>query len=174
MQAADIILLLSPVDPQGPAPGAPDLLPVDETIAGLAPGVPVIRVRTKTDLMGDPSAAARQDSAETGGECAILTSSRAGIGLDELWAAVDSVVQGYRLQEAVSLGVVLNERHRHKLAQCRQDLLDLTAEVEAGHPADEVTGTMLSSILAGLGEVSGRVFSEKLLESVFSRFCVGK
>lgn len=174
VQAADIILLLSPVDPQGPAPGAPDLLPVHEAIAGLAPGVPVIRVRTKADLMGDLSEAARQDSAESGGESAILTSSRAGIGLDELWAAVDSVVQGYRLQEAVSLGVVLNERHRHKLAQCRQDLLDLTAEIEAGHPADEVTGTMLSSILAGLGEVSGRVFSEKLLESVFSRFCVGK
>jgi tRNA U34 5-carboxymethylaminomethyl modifying GTPase MnmE/TrmE len=45
--------------------------------------------------------------------------------------------------------------------------------MEAGAGPD-VVGTMLSSILSGFGEISGRVFSEQLLASVFGRFCVGK
>ena len=72
------------------------------------------------------------------------------------------------------MGVVLNERHLHKLAVCRSDLEILIHELESEAPGDEVTGTMLSSILSQLGEVSGRVFTEQLLESVFHRFCVGK
>jgi tRNA modification GTPase len=83
-------------------------------------------------------------------------------------------VQGYRLQEAVAMGVVLNERHLHKLATCGTELEVLIHELETSTPGDEVIGTMLSSILSRLGEVSGRVFTEQLLESVFQRFCVGK
>jgi tRNA U34 5-carboxymethylaminomethyl modifying GTPase MnmE/TrmE len=94
--------------------------------------------------------------------------------MGDLWSALDLVVQGFRIQEAVSLGVVLNERHLHKLSTCSADLQILIHELETGAPGDEVTGTMLSAILSQLGEVSGRVFSEHLLESVFQRFCVGK
>ena len=47
----------------------------------------------------------------------------------------------------------------------------LTADPPAG---TEVTGTILASILGRLGEISGRVFTEHLLETVFSKFCVGK
>ena len=94
--------------------------------------------------------------------------------MDELWRALDLVVQGFGIQEAVSLGVVLNERHLHKLATCGDDLRVLIHELESGSPGDEVVGTMLAAILSQLGEVSGRVFTEHLLESVFQRFCVGK
>ncbi len=83
-------------------------------------------------------------------------------------------MRGYKLQEAVSLGVVLNERHLARLTQCRRDLEELAGEVSGSGLGDEVTATMLGSILQQLGEVSGRVFSEQLLESVFQRFCVGK
>ncbi len=74
---------------------------------------------------------------------------------------------------------LLNERHRHKLEQCRTDLDLLLNEFPApgGNDAGcgaEVAGTMLSSILSQFGEISGRIFSEQLLEAVFSRFCVGK
>ena len=92
----------------------------------------------------------------------------------ELWAALDLAVKGFRLREAVTMGVVLNERHLHKLAACRADLETLIHEVDTGAPGDEVVGTMLSAVLSELGEVSGRVFTEQLLESVFQRFCVGK
>ncbi len=89
-------------------------------------------------------------------------------------SAIDATVAGFQLEEAIALGVVLNERHLHKLTVCRDDLARLRHEVASSAPGDEVIGSLLSSILSGLGEVSGRVFSEQLLENVFQRFCVGK
>ncbi len=72
------------------------------------------------------------------------------------------------------MGVIINERHLYKLTQCREDLARLRQEVEINAPGDEIVGSLLSSILSGLGEVSGRVFTEHMLENVFQRFCVGK
>jgi len=149
---ADLVLLLS----DGPGPGG-----------GLLEGceAPVIRVATKCDLV---------DSSNTNNEGMLPVSSVTGEGLESLWAALDLAVRGFKLQEAVSLGVVLNERHLHKLETCRADLRVLIQELTSGPVGDEVTGTMLAAVLSQLGEVSGRVFTEHLLESVFQRFCVGK
>jgi len=146
---ADLVLLLS--DPEGPEPNTRE-----------GHEIPVIKVTTKADLVKG-----NKDNM-------LCVSSTTGQGLPELWAALDLAVRGFRLQEAVTMGVVLNERHLHRLATTRSDLEILIHELETGAPGDEVTGTMLSSILSGLGEVSGRVFTEQLLESVFQRFCVGK
>jgi len=149
---ADLVLLLSESDDRNPDP-----------IAGCK--APVIPVMTKADLQtGDKSFVDNK----------LTVSSVTGKGLSELWSALDLAVRGFRLREAVAMGVVLNERHLHKLALCRSDLEILIHELESDPPGDEVIGTMLSSLLSGLGEVSGRVFTEQLLESVFQRFCVGK
>lgn len=126
----------------------------------------VLNVRTKSDLQENEKSSPDE----------IWTSSKTGAGLTELWAAIESAVAQFQLDRAVRLGVVLNERHRHKLESCRSEVASLVAEFddESVAPGNEVTGTILSSILSHLGEVSGRVFSEQLLESVFSRFCIGK
>ena len=126
---------------------------------------PVIRVRTKADLGFDGKKSKNNN---------LSVSAVTRQGLDELWSALDLAVRGFKLQEAVTMGIVLNERHLHKLETCRDDLHALIHQLETEVPGDEVTGTMLASILSQLGEVSGRVFTEQLLESVFQRFCVGK
>ncbi len=146
---ADLVLLLSDSNKPGPNPGE-------------SYEAPIIHVTTKADLDNF-----NKDNV-------LSVSSTTGQGLPELWAALDLAVRGFRLQEAVAMGVVLNERHLHKLATCRSDLEILIHELESTEPGDEVTGTMLLSILSQLGEVSGRIFTEQLLESVFQRFCVGK
>ena len=148
---ADLVLALAVAGEPAPALAVPD-------------GIPVVRVWTKADLVAGFSAGT--------GEVAV--SSPSGDGLTELWRAVDAVVAGFQLEEALALGVVLNERHLHKLSGCRDELARLRAEVENGNPGDEIVGSLLAPILGGLGEVSGRVFSEHLLENVFKRFCVGK
>ncbi len=148
---ADIVLVLQE---QGRAPENLDLAP-DQAV--------VIQVITKADLAVDSRAP----------EGTVVTSSADGRGLPDLWNALRQAVDSFRLNEAIAMGVVLNERHRQKLAQCRDDLDVLVLEMEAGAGPD-VVGTMLSSILSAFGEISGRVFSEQLLASVFGRFCVGK
>ncbi|PID79045.1 tRNA uridine-5-carboxymethylaminomethyl(34) synthesis GTPase MnmE [bacterium DOLJORAL78_65_58] len=126
----------------------------------------VLKVRTKADL-GDPAVPFGD---------AIPTSSVTGEGVQELWRRIADSVDRFALDRAVRLGVVMNERHRHKLESSRRELARLLAEYadEACAPGNDVAGTLLASILAQLGEISGRVYSEHLLESVFSRFCVGK
>lgn len=150
-QGADVVL-----DLHGPGrDGAP--LPEDLT-------APVLVVGTKADLSEEMSTIVD-----------IMTSAMDGRGLDELWARLLEEVRDHRLDEAVSLGVVLNERHRGRLAQCRGDLTELEILLASERPAgDEVVGTMLASILGRLGEITGRVFTEQLLEQVFRKFCVGK
>ncbi len=124
----------------------------------------VIRVGTKSDLTDLPASVSP----------VVMTSSLTGWGISNLWQAIDEAVAGFQMREAVAQGVVLNQRHLHKLGLCREELGRLSAEIKTTSPGLEVVGTLLSSIAAHLGEVSGRVFSEQLLEAVFSRFCVGK
>jgi tRNA modification GTPase len=149
---ADLVLLLS-------GPDEPAVNPAEPFRA------PVIRVKTKADL---------EKQFKSNKDNMLSVSSISGQGLAELWAALDLAVKGFRLREAMTMGVVLNERHLHKLAACSSDLDALIHELETSAPGDEVVGTMLSAVLSQLGEVSGRVFTEQLLESVFQRFCVGK
>jgi len=148
---ADIVLVL--------AVAGEDLPPMSSEISA-----PVIAVFTKEDLV--PGFVAPPG--------AVLLSSTTGSGVAELWSAIDAAVVGFQLEEAISLGVILNERHLYKLTQCRGELARLRQEVEINVPGDEIVGSLLSSILSGLGEVSGRVFTEHMLENVFQRFCVGK
>ncbi len=132
-------------------------------------GAVVIFVRTKCDLMP-------KNHLPEKGTGVLYTSCVAQLGLTRLWDELERVTEEFDLARAVSLGVVLNERHRHKLEHSRQELLLLLDDLKDSEhgPGDEVIGTLLASILAQLGEISGRVFSEQVLESVFSRFCIGK
>ncbi|MFO7610416.1 MAG: tRNA uridine-5-carboxymethylaminomethyl(34) synthesis GTPase MnmE [Candidatus Krumholzibacteriia bacterium] len=154
LAAADIVLAVGDgaAGPGADAAGA----------AGAAAGA-VITVRSKSDLGGAVPAGA------------IATSALTGEGVAALWSAIGTAVTKLRLGEAVALGVVLNERHAARLTECRRELAEL-AELAADQKGagDEVLASMLASILGRLGEVSGRVFSEQLLYTVFNKFCVGK
>ncbi|MCP4290592.1 MAG: tRNA uridine-5-carboxymethylaminomethyl(34) synthesis GTPase MnmE [bacterium] len=134
-----------------------------------SPDAVFVDVLTKADLLDESLPFSAND------DC-VVTSSVNGQGIDELWTMLESKVEFFELNKAVSMGVVLNERHRFKLQNSRNELEDLLTvfKDETTYPGDEVIGTLLASILSQLGEISGRVFSEQLLESVFSRFCVGK
>lgn len=146
VSAADIVLAVSD-----------DALPAPVEGGALA-------VRTKADL-----------GAVDGTGFAAVTSSVSGDGIEALWSVIEAQVETMRLGEAVALGVVLNERHAARLVECRNELLELGAMAAGQPPAGaEVLGTMLALILGRLGEVSGRVFSEQLLNTVFSKFCIGK
>jgi tRNA modification GTPase len=143
---------------------------------------PALFVLTKCDLISGATTNTGFCATECLATCAgasphaaIATSSLTGAGVEDLWAAIEHQVAAWRLDEAASLGVVLNERHRQRLLECRDELaqlLDLYRPESA--PGSEVAGTLLASLLARLGEISGRVFTEQMLDSIFKRFCVGK
>jgi tRNA modification GTPase len=133
-----------------------------------APAATLIDVVAKGDLLDEGA----RRAAERAG--AVVTSSRTGLGLAELKAQLVATAGRDRLQEAAALGVLLNARHQDRLESCRRELDSLIAQVESAYPGDEVVASLLGSILAELGEISGRVYTENLLATVFDRFCVGK
>ncbi len=146
--AADIILDLRPVAGEGPSVAA-------------APPVPAGSVRiavwTKGDLGPTPPG--------------LVTSSRTGQGIAELRARLLAEARGAGLEQAINQGVLLNQRHQDRLLACLRHLEQLAADPR---PDDAVVATLIAAALRELGELSGRVFSERLLDDVFSRFCVGK
>ena len=65
------------------------------------------------------------------------------------------------------------------LIGAEEEAMEAGADVCMPKPFDihrvlKVVASLLASILAELGEISGRVFTESLLDDVFSQFCVGK
>ncbi len=174
LAGADVVLLLreaaqaEAMVPEATEPEARAALARLLPPEGEAPEADVLAVWTKADLVPP----ARRDALAARGGPA--TSAVTGEGVEALWQRLEEIAGGERLGRAVALGIVLNARHRDRLQRCREALTELAAE--AGRPGtpDEVLAGMLALALADLGEVSGRVYGERLLDEVFSRFCVGK
>ena len=161
---ADVVLLLRDLSDPDAAAGTA----AAAEIASLAPvGCAVIEVGAKSDLA----------VAADGVPGFLLTSAATGEGIVALRDALLEAARAGEMREAASLGVAWNRRHRHKLAACRDDLRELRDLVGEGSESDapaEVLASMLAATLAGLGEITGRVFTEELLDVVFDKFCVGK
>lgn len=69
--------------------------------------------------------------------------------------------------------LVTSSRHRDALQKARQNIQSALAALEQG-----MTGDLLSidlrSALKNLGTITGEITTEDVLDSIFSRFCIGK
>ena len=95
-------------------------------------------------------------------------------GITELKEAMaETLEQGANLQTPPH--AVISERHRnllivsHKEAQQARTLLNKEVEENAVFAVEH-----LRTALESLGQVTGRVYHEELLNNIFSRFCIGK
>lgn len=102
----------------------------------------------------------------------ISTSSETGEGLDELISAI-----------ANKLESVLNEQSRivaSTAARCHQSLANADVELSRALAAtndesgEEIVAFEIRQALHSLGEVVGSVYTDDILDRVFSRFCIGK
>ncbi|HPF36635.1 MAG TPA: tRNA uridine-5-carboxymethylaminomethyl(34) synthesis GTPase MnmE [Candidatus Krumholzibacteria bacterium] len=150
LAAADLVLWLRPLDD----PAVPEPPRTEAT---------VLAVAARADL-------APRSVTPAG---ALRVSARTGEGIEELKAAMVAAVQAERMHEVARTGRALARRHRERLELARSALAEVRTVVADGAP-DEVTASLLAPALQGLGEVTGRVYSERLLGEVFSKFCVGK
>lgn len=135
-----------------PEPGAGDLL----------------LVLAKADLAGrlDPSPWIERHRPRA----VVEVSAQTGEGLEALRAALADWVAGANPGQdmAVAAG-----RLRGLFLRAVEDLRHLRSERDLGFGA-ECLSVHVRAILADLEEVTGRVFTEDLLDSVFARFCIGK
>jgi tRNA modification GTPase len=112
--------------------------------------------------------AARSDSVAAAGE--LCTSSHTGQGIAELKAAIESVLTAQSADAAVVPGTA---------ARCRESLELAAQSLRRAHDAaaelgEEFAAAEVRSALNDLGQVVGAVYTDDLLDRIFSRFCIGK
>jgi tRNA modification GTPase len=147
IEGADLVLLCI---------GAGRDLTPDESARLSLQQPPVIGVATKCDL-GEPAASL------------LPTSAKTRAGLTELKSLLAERARTHsRPALAPSLG-----RCRHHVDACLQCLRRAHHAVLFGEPP-EILALELRTALDQLGEMVGAVYTDDLLDRIFSRFCIGK
>lgn len=99
-----------------------------------------------------------------------LISAAQGLGVEEL----KDKIQGMFVRGEVSVQdlLVTNERHYRAIVKATQDCQTALAGLSS-LPADLVAMDIRSA-WEGLGEITGKVWTEDLLDCIFGNFCLGK
>lgn len=101
----------------------------------------------------------------------IFISAKQGLHIEVLKERlVDMVLQGKVSSEDT---IVTNARHYHALQEMLSSLQDIRAGLDNKIPGDLLALDIRRS-LHYLGEITGEVSNEDLLDYIFSKFCIGK
>lgn len=102
----------------------------------------------------------------------VEVSALSGLGLEAVRVAIAEMADGLAPQMGEDV-VAINARHAHSLGEARADLSAAARKLTAGEAA-ELLASDLRGALASLGEISGRVDNERMLDALFANFCIGK
>jgi tRNA modification GTPase len=69
--------------------------------------------------------------------------------------------------------LLTHQRHVEALQKARLSLQDLLAGIQSGI-SGELLAIDLRVVLDALAEITGEITNESILDSIFSRFCIGK
>lgn len=158
-ETADFFLLM--LDSSGDSPTLPDALLSRMTIEN------TIVVENKIDLAG---AVSHQAFLPDFKHARVSLLEREGIGeLRQQWQA--SIEAG--LKQPNADGVVVNARHAAALGDAR-DALELAADKLKDLELSELVAADLRDAVEFIGRVVGKVDNERMLDSLFKQFCIGK
>jgi tRNA modification GTPase len=92
--------------------------------------------------------------------------------MESLLAELSRLADG--LQETFGAEkIAINVRHAHFLTEAQTCLEAALAKV-AEHGPVELLASDLRGALSALGEISGKVDNERMLDHLFASFCIGK
>ncbi|MBQ3076280.1 MAG: tRNA uridine-5-carboxymethylaminomethyl(34) synthesis GTPase MnmE [Clostridia bacterium] len=135
----------------------------DDTVLSLCDGRDVIAVLNKSDLPQQLDGARLAAFAEV-----VPLSARSGDGLDELSRRIAS-----RYAPAADEVLLTSLRHSEAAARAREAAQRAREAIAAGVEPD-IAEVDIREAIEALGEITGERVSEDVVESIFSRFCVGK
>jgi tRNA modification GTPase len=102
----------------------------------------------------------------------VFTSALLGTGIAELKEAIAELILGGASARDDEV-LVTNARHYGALLSAAESLAAAIGGLWAGL-GPELVAVDLSGALSALGEVTGEVTTDRILEEIFSRFCIGK
>jgi tRNA modification GTPase len=102
----------------------------------------------------------------------VLVSALTGEGIDGLRSRIEQYLLSERPADAADL-VVTSVRQRDALVNAAARLRASSGGLRAGTP-DEIVLLDLHAALDAIGELTGEVTTDDILDRVFSTFCIGK
>jgi len=161
-RAAEADLYLVVLDATRPTP------PLAPAVAARIIFSNTLFVLNKADLLGPAGSVA----AAPAGFAAVEVSALSGHGMAALDAALVRLADGLQ-QTFGDERIAINVRHAHFLGEARACLEAAQAKITTAGPV-ELLASDLRGALAALGEISGKVDNERMLDQLFASFCIGK
>lgn len=124
-------------------------------------------VINKTDLAGEALVRQKFD----GIAHIIFISAREGSGVELLKEQMINMVAAGDVQAENT--IVTNARHYQALREAEKSLIDIKNGLDNGLPGD-LLALDIRRALHYLGEITGEVNNEDMLDFIFSKFCIGK
>lgn len=160
IRAADLCLIV--VDQNDPQPLAEEMI-------GELQKKQCILVVNKIDLFGKISSNFCKELRHLP---RTFISAKRGTGLDALKAAIANKIRECALLPE-DVAVAINERHREIFRDVRNLIFSAKNTLE-NQRSYELCASDLRLVLETLGCITGKYDAEKLLDKIFSQFCVGK
>jgi tRNA modification GTPase len=104
--------------------------------------------------------------------CAIATSAASGAGLAELRRRIVAAVSAVSISEGPV--VAATAARCHESLRSAAECLNRSQELLEQRGGDELIAAEIRLALHELGKVVGAVYTDDLLDRIFSRFCIGK
>ena len=99
-------------------------------------------------------------------------SALTGEGIEALIAEIILRADSFQQQVGTET-IAINARHADALGQARLCLVDAQTKL-AGNEPIELLASDLRGVLEAYGSISGKVDNERMLDALFSTFCIGK
>lgn len=131
-------------------------------------GLKTLLIANKLDLLSEQD---QKELTKGLGKQGLLLSAKEQGGIEELKEQLYQSVIGGELQ--LEDGLVSNARHYEALRSAQDSLQSVLEGLDWGQTGDFLAMDIRHALRA-LGEITGKVDVEDLLDSIFSNFCIGK
>ena len=104
--------------------------------------------------------------------CIISTSTKKGIGIDEL----ENTIQNMFFEGKIDYNneiIITNSRHKEALQNAYQSLCMVMQSIQDNMPEDFYSIDLMSAYTS-LGKIIGEEIEDDLVQEIFSKFCMGK